>query len=93
MKSAYTRSVGKDVAESIADEARARRRRSKPAGRSGACDPCGPERYYKPFSVTLLKTTHDVYPGTITASESLKASRKISAAACNSTTPATGEKR
>lgn len=26
------------------------------------------ERYYQPFSLTLLKTTHEVYPGTATAS-------------------------
>ncbi len=25
------------------------------------------ERYYQPFSVTLLKTTHEIYPGTATA--------------------------
>lgn len=27
-----------------------------------------PTRAYKPFSLTLLKTTHDVYPGTVTSS-------------------------
>ncbi len=25
------------------------------------------ERYYQPFSLTLVKTTHDVYPGTVTS--------------------------
>jgi hypothetical protein len=78
VKNAYTKSVGKDVAQSIADklaapqvielsgsrgESQAEARNLKPETSQWRIA-LRPERYYKDFSVTLLKTTHDKYPGT-----------------------------
>lgn len=62
VKNAYTRTVGKDVAQNIADKLAAPQEIE--AGGQKWRLALRPERYYKNFSVTLLKTTHDKYPGT-----------------------------
>ena len=70
VKNAYTRSVGKDVAESIAAKLGAPQviEAAVPGTASSSAQKwrvvMRQARYYKPFSVTLLKTVHDVYPGT-----------------------------
>ena len=65
VKRAYTQSVGKDVAQSIADKLTAAQEVSANGQKWRML--LRPERYYKDFSVTLLKTTHDIYPGTATS--------------------------
>ncbi len=62
VKNAYTRTVGKEVAQSIADKLATPQEIE--AGGLKWRVALRPERYYKDFSVTLLKTTHDKYPGT-----------------------------
>ncbi|MFO1459129.1 MAG: cytochrome c biogenesis protein ResB [Verrucomicrobiota bacterium] len=51
-----------------------------------------PTRYYQPFSVKLLKTTHEVYTGTRTASDPRGIPRNF-ASRVELERPATGEKR
>ena len=51
-----------------------------------------PTRYYQPFSVKLLKTTHDVYTGTRTASDPRGIPRNF-ASRVTLERPATGERR
>ncbi|MBL9173273.1 MAG: cytochrome c biogenesis protein ResB [Verrucomicrobiales bacterium] len=51
-----------------------------------------PTRYYQPFSVKLLKTTHEVYTGTRTASDPRGIPRNF-ASRVQLERPATGEKR
>jgi len=58
----YARSVGADVAESIGAKLSAPQEFD--AGGSKWRVSLRPARAYKDFSVTLLKTTHEVYPGT-----------------------------
>lgn len=62
VKNAYTRSVGKDVAESIISKLTAPQELEVNGQKWHFA--MRPERYYKDFSLTLLKTTHDTYPGT-----------------------------
>jgi hypothetical protein len=90
VKSAYTRSVGKDVAESIGAKLATPQIIDAEGQKWRAL--MRPERYYKPFSVTLLKTTHDVYPGTITATN-LEGIPKDFRSRVLLENPATGEKR
>jgi len=51
-----------------------------------------PTRYYQPFSVQLLKTTHDVYPGTRTASDPRGRPRNYASRVLIDR-PSTGERR
>lgn len=51
-----------------------------------------PTRYYQPFSVQLLKTTHDVYTGTRTASDPRGIPRNF-ASRVKLERPSTGERR
>lgn len=51
-----------------------------------------PTRYYQPFSVKLLKTTHEVYAGTRTASDPRGIARNF-ASRVQLERPATGERR
>jgi hypothetical protein len=62
VKSAYTRSVGADVAGSIMTKLTTPQ--TIEAGGAAWRIALRPERFYKDFSVTLLKTTHEVYRGT-----------------------------
>ena len=61
----YAQSVGADVANSIASKLTAPQEVT--VGDKTWRMALRPTRFYKGFSVTLLKTTHDVYPGTITS--------------------------
>jgi hypothetical protein len=58
----YFRSAGRELADSIT--ARLRQPQSVEAGGKKHSFALRPTRDYKPFSMTLLKTTHKVYPGT-----------------------------
>ncbi|MCW5556389.1 MAG: cytochrome c biogenesis protein ResB [Verrucomicrobiae bacterium] len=51
-----------------------------------------PTRYYQPFSLQLLKTTHDVYPGTRTASDPRGRPRNYASRVLIDR-PSTGERR
>lgn len=51
-----------------------------------------PTRYYQPFSLGLLKTTHEVYPGTRTASDPRGRARNF-ASRVTIDRPSTGERR
>lgn len=51
-----------------------------------------PTRYYQPFSVKLLKTTHEVYPGTRTVADPRGIPRNF-ASRVELNRPATGERR
>jgi hypothetical protein len=62
VRRAYTRSVGPEVAESIMAKFSAPQ--TIEAGGSTWRMAMRPERYYKGFKMTLLKTTHETYRGT-----------------------------
>jgi hypothetical protein len=90
VKRAYTQSVGKDVAQTIADklavpqEVTANGQTWRMVMRM--------ERYYKDFNVTLVKTRHDVYPGTVTR-ENPQGTPKDFRSRVRIDNPSTGEKR
>lgn len=65
VRRAYMQSVGKDVSQSIVDKLTAAQEVT--TGDQKWRMIMRPERYYKGFKVTLIKTTHDTYPGTITS--------------------------
>jgi hypothetical protein len=65
VKRSYTRSVGADVAAGIAAKLAAPQEIE--VGGQKWRMALRPERHYKPFSVTLLKTTHEIYLGTATS--------------------------
>ncbi|MEQ1861574.1 MAG: cytochrome c biogenesis protein ResB [Chthoniobacteraceae bacterium] len=61
VRNAYARTVGADSAQTIADKLGAPQELE--AGGVKWRMTLRAARFYKPFSVTLLKTTHDTYPG------------------------------
>ena len=64
IRRSYFRSAGRELADSIA--ARLTTPQSVEVGGKKYRFALRPTRAYKPFSMTLLKTTHEVYPGTET---------------------------
>lgn len=62
VKRGYAKSVGADVAETIVAKLTAAQT-IEADGKTWRLA-LRPTRYYKPFGVTLLKTTHDIYQGT-----------------------------
>ena len=64
IRRSYFRQAGRELADSIA--ARLTQPQSLEAGGKRYSFALRPTRAYKPFSMTLLKTTHEVYPGTET---------------------------
>jgi hypothetical protein len=65
VRRSYARSVGADVADSIVSKLTVPQEVT--VGDKTWRMALRPTRSYKDFSVTLLKTTHEIYPGTITA--------------------------
>jgi ResB-like family len=86
----YARSVGADVAQSIVSKLSVPQEVTV-GGRTWRMA-LRPTRIYKEFSVTLLKTTHDVYPGTIT-SDNRQGIPKNFQSRVRIDNPSTGEKR
>ncbi len=62
IRRSYFRSAGRELADSIT--ARLTQPQSVEVGGKRYSFALRPKRAYKPFSLTLLKTTHTVYPGT-----------------------------
>lgn len=90
VKRSYMKSVGQDIAQSIADKLAVPQEIEAGGQKWRAL--MRPERYYKEFQVTLLHTTHDVYPGTITAMNP-EGIPKDFRSRLQIDNPATGEKR
>lgn len=90
VRRSYARSVGADVAESIVGKLTVPQEVT--VGDKTYRIALRPKRFYKDFAVTLLKTTHEVYPGTITSTnpEGLPKNFQSRVRVEN---PATGEKR
>jgi hypothetical protein len=90
VKRAYMQSVGQDVAQTIADKLAAPQEVTIDGQKWRMV--MRQERYYKNFNVTLLKTTHDVYPGTVTR-DNPEGTPKDFRSRVRLENPATGEKR
>jgi hypothetical protein len=90
VRRSYSRSVGHDVADSIVSKLTVPQEVT--VGDKTWRIALRPTRFYKDFSVTLLKTTHEVYPGTQTSTnpEGLPKNFQSRVRIEN---PATGEKR
>jgi hypothetical protein len=90
VRRSYARSVGADVADSIVSKLTVPQ--DVTMGDKTWRMALRPTRYYKDFAVTLLKTTHEVYPGTITSTnpEGLPKNFQSRVRIDN---PTTGEKR
>lgn len=90
IRRSYARSVGGDVADSIVSKLTVPQEVT--VGDKTWRLALRPTRFYKDFSVTLLKTTHEVYPGTVTSTnpEGLPKNFQSRVRIEN---PATGEKR
>jgi hypothetical protein len=61
IRRSYAKNVGADIAQSITDKLTAPQ--EVEAGGNAWRMALRPVRFYKNFSLTLLKTTHDLYPG------------------------------
>jgi hypothetical protein len=90
VRQSYARSVGADVAQSIVNKLTVPQEVT--VGDKTWRMALRPTRIYKGFSVTLLKTTHDVYPGTIT-SDNPQGIPKNFQSRVRIDNPSTGEKR
>ncbi len=90
VKRSYQQSVGADIAQGIADKL-AVPQEAEVGGQKWRML-LRPERYYKGFQMTLLHTTHDVYPGTATPSNP-EGIPKDFRSRVQLTNPQTGEQR